>query len=525
MKKKSLFLLPVISGLLLSLSFPSYDLGFLAWTALAPFLFALRLRGWYEATGCGILFGCSFGLGAFLWFNDIADVIIICTLLMLVLFCSYFIIFSLLYRLISRSAGNWMIIAGPALWVTIEYMRLNFFFLNNPWNLLGHSQYQYPVFIQIADMTGVHGVSFVIFMVNQFISQVPDLFTGRRSKEKTYVPCSFNMNWKFQVIILIGVLSATLLYGQRQIDRYEHMENTGSIRVATVQANVLTKNGMSETEQAEHMQAYERLTMTISGRDPDLIVWGGTSLPASINSSKLVRASLRKIVRDTNAYLLAGGAGYDKLSMKGGEMPGFSNSEYLINPLGRLAGQYNKMRLLPFDEFIPLEKIIKWPRWITNLPLSFTPGREYKIFNVSDARFGTPICWENFFGDHFRHFVLNGANFMVSPTNEGFFGRNSAPYQSLAVNIFRAVENKTALVRVTTTGVSAFIGPDGEIIDRIKDDRGDDLFVSGVLVRDVPLFDKKTVFTVYGDIFAYIAIGISLLFIAYSFYSRKKDII
>lgn len=125
------------------------------------------------------------------------------------------------------------------------------------------------------------------------------------------------------------------------------------------------------------------------------------------------------------------------------------------------------------------------------------------------------------FPDLFGRFVKDGAQFMVSVTNEGFFGKTSAPYQSLAINVFRAVENRIAVVRSATTGISAFINPNGEIVERVEDIAGRDIFVSGFRVRDIPLSNKKTFYTVYGDIFTYVVIGITVLMILASFFKQK----
>src|SRR5262249_9882755 len=133
------------------------------------------------------------------------------------------------------------------------------------------------------------------------------------------------------------------------------------------------------------------------------------------------------------------------------------------------------------------------------------------LFQVRQARFGAPICWENMFADHFRRFVRDGAQFMVSVTNEGFFGRTSAPYQTLAMNVFRAVENRVAVVRGATTGVSAVIDPAGRIAARGTGPAGRDTFVAGFVIRDIPLARTRTLYTLYGDVFAYAAITASVL--------------
>jgi apolipoprotein N-acyltransferase len=280
---------------------------------------------------------------------------------------------------------------------------------------------------------------------------------------------------------------------------------------------------MPYSEQVEHLKVYDQLTRTVSEAAPDLIVWPASSLPAPINASRLVRSTVRQLARNTGSYLLVGGAGYEKMGPpRDGFLP-YSNSEFLISPSGRLEGQYNKIRLLPFNEYIPLYGKINWPQWITTIQKSFLPGESRTIFKVSDAKFGSPICWENLFPNHFRRFVKEGANFMVSATNEGFYGPTAAPYQTLAINIFRAIENRVAIARATTTGVSAFINPDGKIIEKIQDSDGKDLFVSGFLVRDVPLSNEKTFYTLYGDVFAYILIGLTLIGVMASIAAHRSS--
>jgi apolipoprotein N-acyltransferase len=153
---------------------------------------------------------------------------------------------------------------------------------------------------------------------------------------------------------------------------------------------------------------------------------------------------------------------------------------------------------------------------------SFVPGTEYTLFQIRGGVFGSPICWENTFPDLFRRFVRDGAQFMVSVTNEGFFGYTAAPHQTLAMNVFRAVENRVAIARAATTGVSAFISPKGEVVERVTDGQGRDLFVSGVLVRDVPLSDTKTLYTLYGDVFAHAMIAVAGGFVLTALIACRK---
>jgi apolipoprotein N-acyltransferase len=517
--KGILFLLTVASALLVSASFPPFDIGFLAWFALVPLLFALRRSGAWAAAGFGFLFGFLFGIGAFSWVPVVDGINLPKFLLIIVpIFSMYFLIFGFLYRLISRAGGTWIILGAPALWVALEYLRANFVFVAWPWNLLGHSQYRYLPVIQIADVTGVYGISFLIFMANQWLSRLPDFLAGRRPAASTSTGSVNAQKLTAQPLLLAVLLGITFFYGWRNLNQ---PDESGHLRVALVQGNVLARDNMPFADQVKHLKAYQKLTLEAASTKPALIVWPATSLPAPMSSNRLVRFTVQQLARETGAHLLVGGAGHEKFAAPEEGLLPFSNTEFLIAPTGRFEGQYNKIQLLPFNEYLPLQDKITWPKWLTSLRESFVPGAEYTLFEVSGAKFGTPICWENMFPDLFRRFVKAGAQFMVSVTNEGFLGRTAAPYQSLAINAFRAVENRVAIVRAAATGVSAFINADGEIVERVGGGNPESLFVSGVLVRDVPLSDRKTFYTVYGDIFAYFSIGLAVLSVVAAIYIQK----
>jgi apolipoprotein N-acyltransferase len=518
LSKRIIFLFPVVSALLVAASFPVFNLGFLAWFGLAPLFFALRQRGLRSAAGIGLLFGVFFSLGAFFWINKVIPVYNF--FIWLIIFSLYFPLFGVLYKLISRAVGPWLIVGAPALWVSLEYIRSNLFFLSWPWNLLGHSQYLYPPIIQIADITGVYGISFIIVMVNQFFSQLPELFMKNRLASEVQTEHKNRRVWITHILAVTFVLMFMLFYGWYRLAEKDSNEH---IRMAIVQSNVQIENNMSVDEQVEHLRVYEQLTLEASKSKPDIIIWPASSLPAPINSSRLVRYKMKQIANEVDTYLLVGGAGHEKFEpQKEGYLP-FSNSEFLISPAGRVVGQYNKIRLLPFDEYLPFQGKITWPSWLTSLKESYLAGDVYTLFEVAGKKFSTPICWENMFPDMVRPFVLNGAQFLVSATNESFFGRSAGPYQALAMNVFRAVENRRIIARASATGISVFINQKGAIIQKVKNAKGDDLFVSGIIAGELPLSNRITFYTIYGDFFAYILIGITTLCILVPLSKRKKD--
>ena len=502
-----LIALALVSALALTLSLPAFDWSFLGWVAVAPFLYALRRCGLRAGAALGWIFGYAFGATAFYWLASVPGITPLRFAIVVAVFALYYLAFGLLYALASRKLGSWLLVGGPALWVALEYARASSHFLALPWNFLAHSQYQVLPIIQIADVTSTYGISFLMMLTNQLTSQLPDLRGG------------FRWRWRAQGAALAVALAASLIYGFHRLDSQPQAQ--GQVRVAVVQANVAARNGMTVKEQMKHLVAYDALTRNIAKAKPELVVWPSSSLPGPI-SFWMIRLYVNDVAHRSGATLLVGGAGGDKLApVRTGHSP-YSNSEFLISPQGELRGQYNKVRLTPFNEQVPLQGVITWPSWLSGLEASFVAGDSYTLFEVGSARFGSPICWENLFPDLFRRFPLAGANVMVSVTNESAFG-TTGPRQTLAMNVFRAVENRVAIARAASTGVSGFIDPNGRILARVADAKGADVFVAGTEVRDLPLLQARTFYTLHGDVFAQLVSVAAVLFVLYCLLASARQ--
>jgi len=477
--------LAALSGVLATVALPAYCQHWLAWIALVPLLYALRRASLPGAAVLGFVFGAALGGASFFWVLGIPDLKARHFALMVVVFSVYYVGFGVLYALAHRRLSAWLVLIAPALWVACEYARGNFFFLAYPWNFLAHSQHDNLALIQIADITGAYGVSFVLVAVNELASELVD-------RQRV-------AHWRLPAAATAALVGATLIYGWHSLAT--DLPAAGTLRVAIVQANVTAKNGMSVNEQMRHLAAYEQLTRIAVAQKPQLIVWPSSSLPGPL-SYWMIGLMVSDIAGRAGAPLLVGGAGGDKFApARDGERP-FSNSEFLVSTAGIMEARYDKVRLTPFNEEVPLQGTVRWPSWLTGVQKGFVRGDAYTVFHVGDARFGSPICWENAFPDVFRRFVAAGANFMVSVTNEAVFGASSGPYQTIAMNVFRAVENRVTVARAATTGVSAFIDSRGRVLERVIDASGNDLYVRGLLVRDVPLGQATTFYTRYGDAFA-----------------------
>ncbi len=263
--------LTTLSGLLAVLAFPRFDLAGLAWVSLAPLLFALRRTSSPRAAGLGLLFGCVFGGGTlYWWFGRLGGTPAASILLAYLGFAAYYLLFGLLYNLVSRRAGGWLVLAAPALWVALEYARANLGFLAFPWDLLGDSQYRALPVIQVADLTGVYGISFLLVLVNQALSQLPELLTRRRVAAASAAGPRAPAYWATQLGLPALALLLALGYGWYRLGGPESGDR---LRVAVVQANLVPRNGMPGREQLNHLQEYGRLTQEAARRQPDLIVW------------------------------------------------------------------------------------------------------------------------------------------------------------------------------------------------------------------------------------------------------------
>ena len=265
------------------------------------------------------------GLGTCYWINSLEHMSPPGFILWQLGFALYFLFFGIFYRILCRRIGYWIIIGAPALWVALEYIRANLYFLSCPWTLLGHSQYLYIPVIQIADITGVYGISFILVMLNQLLSQGAEYFFNQTvSPDRNIFPAS-SMIDKNPGIITVFILFFIIFYSLIKLAPQD--DNTaGSIRVALVQGNVLVDNGMSSEEQKAHLDVYKGLTGKAARQKPDLIVWPATSLPGPPRTNRLVGYTVRGIATSSGTYLLVGGAGYEKIAPKKGYLP-FSKTQ------------------------------------------------------------------------------------------------------------------------------------------------------------------------------------------------------
>lgn len=476
-------------GVFLTLAYPTTDWSVLAWVALVPLVASVLVRSPRQALGDGWLLGTVFFVLLLRWldhtFRNYSAIPWPLTWLPIVALAAY----CGLYFGCVTALGSWLrgrlgvgcaMAVLPFLWVSGELIRgriLSGF----PWGLLGYSQYRQLALIQVAEWTGVYGVSFVIVAVNTAVAGVA-LVGWRRM-----LPA---------VVAAAALVAGALGLG---VTRLGEPSREAAIRVALVQPSIEQSLKWDPAFQRQALGLVTALTRQAARGRPALVVWPETAAPIFLRREPGLLADLRALASEVEAPILLGAVD--------GNGPAVYNSAFLLAGRGIL-GKYDKIHLVPFGEYVPLSGIIGFVKRWTEFISEFEAGSERRVFREFRVPFGVVICYEGIFPELFREFVAEGAGFMANITNDAWFGTTSGPWQHLAMLPFRAVENRVAIARAANTGVSAAIDPQGRIVSTLG------LFQRGVREVELPLRSRTTVYTQFGDLFAYAAVALSALALA-----------
>ena len=510
-RNSTVYIFPVISAIILAGSYSGEKVNNLAWVALIPFLLVLCGKGLLKSLFLSGIFGILYMHGLFYWILDIPSYTILHHLLLLFVFSSLYAAFGFIFALTAlRTSYRFALFAAPWIWVTIEYIRSNLFFLALPYGLVGHTQYLNQGLIQLSSICGAYWVSFIVVLANAALTE--QIINYRMGIYNAVFKKKLNPVQNLVSITALALIVPAILYGHWT----RSQSITGNpIKTALIQGNIEQAKKWDSNYSDMIMQTYTNLTKKASHEGPSLIVWPETATPGSIENNPDLVPRLKKLARKTNSHLLFGTAQGMKF-MEGKEPKyKYKNSALLLSPTNKISGiqQYNKIKLFPFGEYLPLRGRFPWHLIGVDSASEYIPGREYKLLQLPSSKFAVTICWENLFPSLCRKFVKQGAEFIVNITNEARFGKSQAPYQLMAANIFRAVENRVYIARCANTGISCIIDPFGKIIDRVKDSSGQDLFVPGILNGTIIPVKSKTLYTEYGDFFAWLCIFLTCLFV------------
>jgi len=487
---------------LLILSFPKFGNAAVAWVALVPLLIALHGTTGWRAARLGYVTGAVSALGLLYWtalvvfqYGDIPRVVAVLITLAL---CLAFALFPLLFgwatgRLVA-AFGTRGLLGAPFLWVATELLRVHTFF-EFPWCLLGYSQQPFLPVIQIASVTAVYGVSFLLVASSALVAIA---LVEPRERLRS----------------LAGLVALhALAWGTGAWMLSRPLRETGRITVGLVQGGIRQEDKWLPENAWSNVGRHLELTREAARRGARLVVWPESAVPFLYDEEPALAAQLQEAVRRDSLFLYFGND--DREPPPDGRI--FVGAK-LLDPKGDITARYRKMHLVPFGEYVPLQAVFtlggRVAAKVVREIADFSPGREPVTGEVDGHRIGGYICYEAIFPGLVRRFAAQGAELFVNITNDAWYGRTSAPHQHLAMAAFRAVENRRYMVRAANTGITAVVDPWGRVLEPTT------LFDRTVLVREVPFIAATSFYTRHGDLFARACSAIALALVAASISRR-----
>ncbi|MGW8195785.1 MAG: apolipoprotein N-acyltransferase, partial [Desulforhopalus sp.] len=418
----------------------------------------------------------------------------------------YFVLFCVGARLViqvfSPVAVLWLL---PVLWVGLDWLK-GVLFTGFPWMDLGYSLYETPVLLQVADLVGHHGVTFLIVFINSLLFL---LLTAKQSLR----------GW---AALLLPAVCLFLGAGYYSLMRFEAITSEAtsagwpSLRVGVVQGNIDQSIKWSPAQQKATVANYLVQTRKLADTEGKiLVVWPETALPFYPPSSDLME-SLYQEVKRLNVAILTGAPWFEVVDPQK-RVVNFFNSAILLRPDGLPGGRYDKTHLVPFGEYVPLKKYLPFLAPLVVAVGDFSAGKIDTPLVWQQARAGILICFESVFPELSRQWMLNGANVLINLTNDAWYGKSSAPHHSLAMSVLRAVETRRSLVRSANTGISAFIRPNGLISDRSE------IFVTWQGAAEVALLEGLTVWVRYGYLFGPACLAAGIMGLLAAGRQKRKD--
>lgn len=488
------WLLPVLSGLLLVVSFPPFELLVPPFVALVPYLLFVAgqphgREGRWSAARAGFLLGLVyFGLllywliVALIYYSKLAIPAYVLTILVLAGFTGAF--GGLLHYARERTPVPFAL-AAALLWTAFEWLQGHLGDLSFPWLGLGTSLSAFPRVAGAADLVGARGLSFWLALVNGLLATLVLALRAGRPVARLAATAA-------------AVIALPAGYG---FWRAATLELRPAAQVAVVQPNIPEDLKMQRGAAVDSsLTAVSNLMARIPPGSVDLVVWPEVTIPALLESpyESFLQEPIRRLSVQVGAPVVAGAYGVEE---RPSGRPTLFNSAFVVTGAGLTGDVYHKKFLVPFVERIPfldptlLEKLIGDVRYFGGLGR----GRSAPAFVAEEDRYGVLICYESIFAAHAREYRRAGVDYLVNMTNDAWYGREpwyartSALWQHPAHLVMRAIEERIGIARAANTGISMFVDPLGRSYERTE------LFVPDVRVATVFTTDVVTLYARWGD--------------------------
>jgi len=484
-------LLALASGAALALSFPNYKLSLLAWVSVGLLILASFRARPAVAPLYGLLHGLVFYPICLPWIDVVVQQYggvgpwTSAGLLALIGLAGGVItaVFSWGVAVASRKSVLLTLVLAPDLWVALEFARAHLPIIAFPWNLTGYAASGNLALVQLTTVTGIYGLSYVIALYGSLVACA--ILAGRQRL------------WKI-VIASTAVLIFVAIGGRYLVPSESPRFTAHLVQTNFAQAYEYPPDWMQV--HAGDLDELGQISVDAARRIPGLIVWPESPAPFSLQDA-VFAARARQIAQDSGSDFLVGAEDWKQNAAGKWDA---TNSAVLLNPSGQRIFTYDKIHLVPFGEYVPLRKWLTFTGKLTADLGDFAPGSVYSVGRLPDGRFGTFICFEATFPDAVRRFTAGGAELLINISNDGWFGRSSAPAQHLMMARVRAVENRRWLLRDTNNGFTVSVDPYGRIAAQLATD------IRGQLDAPYDFRSDLTLYARFGDWFAWLCVIASI---------------
>lgn len=496
-------LLALASGLALALSFPNFNLSLLAWISIALLILASFEAKPTVAPLYGFLHALVFYPVCLTWidvvirqYGDVPSLIAAGLLgLMAIAGGIILALFSLGIALASRKNAALACVLAPCLWVTLEFARAHLPIIGFPWNLAGYAASGSLGLLQFASITGIYGLSFLVAGYGALLAYA--IISGRQRA------------WKILISVTAGLIFVAV-GGSRLVPAAKPRYVAHLVQTNFPQSYEYPSDWMQT--HARDLDELGKISVDAATKEPGLIVWPEVPAPFSLEDPGFGNRA-QQIARESGNDFLVGVEDWKKDAA--GKFIA-TNSAVLLNPSGERVFTYDKIHLVPFGEYVPLRRWLTFAGKLTADIGDFTPGTVYRVGRLPGGTFGAFICYEAIFPSEVRRFTLNGAELLINMSNDGWFGRSSAPAQHLMMARVRAVENRRWLLRCTNNGFTVAVDPYGRIVAELPTD------IRGELNAPYDFRGGLTPYARFGDWFAWLCLIASAALLGMSLVRRTQ---
>ena len=479
--------LSITSGVLFALSFPNAAIGWLAFIALLPLLIAIaRARGAWEAFFLGWISQTVAWLMMVPWvvrvmshYGGLPKVVgILLFAAMCLILGLYGGAFAAIVKRLRLGPKfmPWLLV--PLAWAAIEYAR-TYLLSGFPWNLLATAIVDYTPLIQIDRAAGPYFVGALIL----FPATIAAWWITQRPPSITRILAGGVLG------ILALVWWGTGLVASKLIARASDAE---FVTAALLQPNISQEMRWDESNVLAIYQRMIAMTEEAANHGANVVIWPESTVPLSYASTDFFREAIESVSAVRGVDIILGSVAEDEAKRNR-----IWNAAFLVSG-GRTIGHYDKIRLVPFGEYVPLRKMLFFAKKLVHEVGQFEFGTKDTPL-VGQHAYGPAICYEIVYPQIARTQVRHGADVLVTITNDAWYDGTSAPRQHLNQARLRAVENDRYLLRAGTTGISAFVDPSGRIVQELAMNR------QGIIYADFQPRKSTTPYVRFGDWFAWAA--------------------